>query len=49
MVYVIYKPRLQGVFNKYITRVRGQRGVYLLNTPSSRGSYDIYYVDIIPR
>ena len=23
--YVIYKPRLQGVFNKYMTRVRGQR------------------------
>ena len=31
MVYIIYKPRLQGVFNKYTTRVRGQRKLPLIN------------------
>ena len=45
MVYVIYKPRLQGVFNKYTTRVRGQRK-FTTDKPRartySRGSYDIY-------
>ena len=52
----IYKPWLQGVFNKYMTRVQSQKkfisgkipmtkdeGRIFVNTPSSHGSYDIYY------